>query len=60
MVRSRLKREIFYINNVFKDEKISNYEKKYNEIKSDLLGLLIQSSINVINSLGLFNWSSIL
>ena len=59
IIHDNLKREIFYINNVFKDEKISNYEKKYNEIKSDLLGLLIQSSINVINNKASLNSKNI-
>ena len=44
-----LKKEIFYIQNIFKDEKINNYQKKYDEINSDLFRLLIQSSIKNIN-----------
>jgi anthranilate synthase component 1 len=39
-----LKKKIFYIINIFKDEKINNYTKKYNEIKLELSKLLIQSS----------------
>jgi len=38
-----LKKKIFYIINCFKDEKITDYKKKYFEIKSDLSKLLIQS-----------------
>ena len=49
VIHDNLKKEIFYINNIFKDEKITNYQKKYNEIKSDLFRLLIQSSIRNIN-----------
>jgi anthranilate synthase component 1 len=49
VIHDNLKKEIFYINNVFKDEKITNYQKKYEEIKSDLFRLLIQSSIKNIN-----------
>jgi len=45
VIHDNLKKEIFFIYNVFKDEKISNYQKKYDEIKSDLFRLLIQSSI---------------
>jgi Anthranilate/para-aminobenzoate synthases component I len=45
VIHDNLKKEIFYINNIFKDEKIENYKKKYDEIKSDLFRLLIQSSI---------------
>ena len=37
VIHDNLKKEIFYINNIFKDEKIKNYQKKYDEIKSDLL-----------------------
>ncbi len=48
VVHDNLKKEIFYIHNIFKDEKIIDYQKKYDEIKSDLLKLLIQSSIKKI------------
>ena len=49
VIHDNLQKEIFYINNVFKDERISNYQKKYNEIKTDLFRLLIQSSIKIKN-----------
>ena len=49
VIHDNLKKEIFYICNIFKDEKISNYQKKYAEIQSDLFKLLIQSSIKKIN-----------
>ena len=45
VIHDNLKKKIFYIINIFKDEKIINYQKKYDEIKSDLFKLLIQSSI---------------
>ncbi len=45
IIHDNLKKEIFFINNIFKDEKIQNYKKKYQEIKNDLYKLLIQSSI---------------
>ncbi len=45
VIHDNLKKEIFYISNIFKDEKIKNYKNKYEEIKSDLFKLLIQSSI---------------
>ena len=45
-----LKKEIFYINNIFSDEKITNYQKKYDSIKADLFKLLVQSSIKNINT----------
>ncbi len=46
IIHDNLKKEIFFIQNIFKDEKIYNYLDKYEEIKSDLYKLLIQSSIN--------------
>ena len=49
IIHDNLKKEIFYISNIFKDEKITNYENKFNEIKSDLFKLLIQSSIKYLN-----------
>ena len=49
VIHDNLKKEIFYISNIFKDEKIKNYKHKYEEIKSDLFKLLIQSSIKNID-----------
>ena len=48
VIHDNLKKEIFYIQNIFKDEKINNYQKKYDEINSNLFRLLIQSSIKNI------------
>ena len=42
VIHDILKKEIFYISNIFKDERIKNYQRKFNEIKSDLLKLLFQ------------------
>ena len=44
VIHDNLKKKIFYIINIFKDEKINNYKNKYNEIKLELSKLLIQSS----------------
>jgi anthranilate synthase component 1 len=44
-----LKKKIFYIANVFKDEKINNYSEKYLEIESEINDLLIQSSLSKKN-----------
>ena len=44
VIYDNLKKEIFYIINVFNDEKINNYQKKYQEIKSELSTILFQSS----------------
>ena len=49
VIHDNLKKEIFYICNVFKDEKIINYKNKFREIQSDLFNLSIQSSIKVID-----------
>ncbi len=48
VIHDNLKKEIFFISNVFKDEKINNYKKKFDEIKSELFKLQIQSSIKNI------------
>ena len=50
VIHDNFKKEIFYIRNIFKDEKIKDYKKKYDEIRSDLFRLLIQSSIKNINN----------
>ncbi len=50
IIHDNLKKEIFYICNIFKDEKITNYQKKYKEIQSDLFKLLIQSSIKKVDT----------
>ena len=44
IIHDNVKRKIFYIINIFQDEKINNYTKKYLEIKLELSKLLIQSS----------------
>ncbi|WP_440926870.1 anthranilate synthase component I [Candidatus Pelagibacter sp.] len=49
VIHDNLKKEIFYISNIFKDEKIKSYQNKYEEVKSDLFKLLIQSSIKNID-----------
>ena len=49
IIHDNLKKEIFYIQNIFKDEKISNYQKKYDQIKSNLFQLLVQSSFKSID-----------
>ncbi|MBD1135411.1 anthranilate synthase component I [Pelagibacterales bacterium SAG-MED47] len=49
IIHDNFKKEIFYISNIFKDEKINDYKKKYDQIQSDLFQLLIQSSIKSLN-----------
>ncbi|MBD1139898.1 anthranilate synthase component I [Pelagibacterales bacterium SAG-MED38] len=50
IIHDNLKKEIFFITNIYKDEKIRDYQKKYDEIRSDLYRLLIQSSIKNIDN----------
>ena len=50
VIHDNLKKKIYYISNVFNDEKIKDYQKKYDSIKTDLFKLLIQSSIKNINT----------
>ena len=45
VVHDNLKKKIFYIVNIFKDEKITNYKKRYIEIESQINDLLIQASL---------------
>ena len=45
VIHDNLKKKIFYIINIFHDENIKNYSKKYQEVKSELSNLLVQSSI---------------
>ncbi len=44
IIHDNLKKKIFFIINVFKSEKITNYKKKYSEIKNELNYLRIQAS----------------
>ena len=46
IIHDNLKKKIFYIINVFKDEKINNYEKRYHDIKKEIKKLLNQSSLS--------------
>ena len=45
IVHDNLKKKIFYIINIFADENIKAYKRKYSEIKSELNLLIIQSKI---------------
>jgi len=47
IIHDNLKKKIHFIINVFKDEKISNYQKKFDEIKSQLNQIIYQSSITI-------------
>ena len=45
IIHDNQKKKIFYIINIFKDEKISDYKKRYLEIEAEINNLLIQASI---------------
>ena len=45
IIHDNLKKKIFYIINIYKDEKILNYKKRYLEIESEINDLLIQASL---------------
>ena len=50
VIHDNLKKKIFYIVNIFNDEKITNYKVKYLEIESEINDLLIQASLEKKNS----------
>ncbi|MDA7831785.1 anthranilate synthase component I [Candidatus Pelagibacter sp.] len=50
IIHDNLKKKIFYIINVYNDEKISNYKRKYFEIENEINNLLIQASHIKVNS----------
>jgi len=50
IIHDNLKKKIFYIINIFNDEKISNYKRKYFEVESQINDLLIQASLIKNNS----------
>jgi len=49
IIHDNLKKKIFYIINIFSDEKIINYKEKYLKIENEIDNLLIQASIKKIN-----------
>ena len=49
VIHDNFKKKIFYIVNIFNDEKISNYKTKYLKIESEINNLLIQSSLKKNN-----------
>jgi len=51
IIHDNLKKEIFFIINIFSDEKINNYKKKFDDIKSEIFKLNIQSSIKHLKAL---------
>ena len=48
VIHDNLKKKMYYIINIFSDEKISNYSQKYKEINSDLSNLLKQSETKIL------------
>ena len=49
VIHDNVKKEIFYIINIFNDEKIINYQKKFDDIKSELFKLTVQSALKRLN-----------
>ena len=49
IIHDNLKKKIFFIINIFNDEKISNYKIKYLEVESEIQNLLIQASLKKNN-----------
>ena len=49
IIHDNLRKKIFFIINVFNDEKIFDYKKKYMEIKNEIKNLLMQASKNKTN-----------
>jgi anthranilate synthase component I len=49
VIHDNQKKKIFYIINIFNDEKISNYKKKYLQIENEINDLLIQASVKKNN-----------
>ena len=50
IIHDNLKKKIFYIINIYNDEKILDYKKKYSEIESEINNLLTQASLIKGNS----------
>ena len=50
IIHDNLKKKIFYIINIFNDEKINNYQKKYTQIKKEINYLLRQASFEKAHS----------
>jgi len=50
VIHDNLKKKIFYIINIFNDEKILNYKKKYFKIENEINDLLIKASLIKNNS----------
>ena len=59
IIYDNFKKEIYYIVNIFNDEKIYNYQKKFDDIKVELFNLLTQSSIKSFNKKKFKNSGSI-
>ena len=50
IIHDNLKRKIFYIINVFKDQKIKNYRKKYDDIKKQIKIMIHDSKFKSFNA----------
>ena len=51
VIHDNLKKKIFFIINCFKDEKINNYQKKYQDLQKEIENLIFLTNFNInINS----------
>ena len=50
IIHDNIKKKLYFIINVFKDEKINNYKIRYNEIIKQIENLIFLSSFNYYNS----------
>ena len=53
VIHDNLKKKIFYIINIFKDEKIFNYKRRYLEIENEINDLMIHASLIKKNLYGI-------
>ena len=49
IIHDNLKKKIYYIVNIFKDEQVINYKKKYSEILCEIENLIFKSNIKINN-----------
>ena len=50
IIYDNLKKKIYFIINCFKDQKITNYNKKFNYIKKEIINLIKLISLNKDNN----------
>jgi len=53
IIHDNFKKKIFYIVNIYKDEKITNYKNKYEKVKKEINELIYQASKNKVENINL-------